>query len=328
MRKLLILASFLIASFALVQEQNTDITIVQALAEDEDFSTLVSLIEQADLAETLSGPGPFTVFAPSNGAFEELNASVLEQIQGDAALLEQILLGHVVEGTYGINDLQDAEDGSILSLQGDALTFDLSVGGLDINNAELNSANVENNYSNGIVHGVGDVVIPVSLAGTLGADATDTAEEVSDEDATDASEDMADEMTVVSTLQNDERFSTLVGLLGQAGLLETLQGDGPFTVFAPTNDAFAALPEEQLTALQADPDMLARVLTYHVVDGNVMSADVTDGMVMTLEGSDLEATTENGVMFNDATVTEPDLETNNGVVHVIDRVLLPEGIGE
>lgn len=328
MRKLLILASLLIASLTFAQNDNADRTILEGLAEESDFSTLIALLEQAGLAETLGTEGPFTVFAPHNGAFEELNASVLEQLQGDPALLEQILLGHVIEGTYGINDLQDAEDGSVMSLQGEPLTFDLSLGGLDINNAEISSTNVGNNYANGVVHVVGDVVIPVSLAGTLGADETDTAEEVSDEDSTEASSDMAGEMNVVSTLQNDERFSTLVGLLGQAGLVETLQAEGPFTIFAPTNDAFAALPEEQLTALQDDPDMLTRVLTYHVVEGNVMSADVTDGMVMTLEGSELNATTENGVMFNDATVTEPDLATSNGVVHVIDRVLLPEGFGE
>ena len=168
---------------SLSQSDNPDITILQGLSDEEDFSTLVSLLQSSGLAETLGEAGPFTVFAPHNGAFEELNPSVLAQLQSDAGLLEQVLLGHVVSGQYGINDLQDAEDGSIMSLQGEALTFDLSLGGLDVNNAELNSANVENTYSNGVVHVVGDVVIPVSLAGQLGADDTDVAEEVSDEDA-------------------------------------------------------------------------------------------------------------------------------------------------
>lgn len=333
MRKLLILISLLALSFTFAQNDNPDATILEGLA-DEEFSTLVTLLEQAGLVEALSGEGPFTVFAPINAAFEELDPAVLEQLQSDSALLEQVLLTHVVEGVYGVNDLQDAGEGEIVSLQGEPLYFDIETGGLTVNNADLDSTNVGNNYANGVVHVVGDVVVPVSLAGQFGegdfedevaADADEADAEAAGAEA--SAEDMASD-SVVATLQNDERFSTLVGLLGQAGLVETLQGEGPFTVFAPTNDAFAALPEEQLTALQDDPDMLARVLSYHVVEGNVMSADVSDGMVMTLEGSELEATTENGVMFNDATVTEPDLETGNGVVHVIDRVLLPEGIGE
>ena len=188
MRNLTALFAALLLSLTLglgfAQEEDADITIGQALVKDQDFSTLVSLLEQAGLLETLNGAGPYTVFTPSNGAFEELEPSVLEALDADPALLEQILLGHVVEGVFGINDLQDLEDGTLQSLQGDTLTFDLSIGGMDINNAEIDSTNVGNNYSNGVTHDVGDVVIPVSLAGQLGADETDTAAEVSDGDET------------------------------------------------------------------------------------------------------------------------------------------------
>ena len=188
MRKLSISFAALLLSLTLglsfAQEEDADITIGQALVEDQDFSTLVSLLEQAGLLETLNEAGPYTVFTPSNGAFDELEPSVLEALNNDPDLLEQVLLGHVVEGVYGINDLQDLEDGTLQSLQGDTLTFDLSVGGMDINNAEIDSTNVGNNYSNGVTHDVGDVVIPVSLAGQLGADETDTAATVSDGDET------------------------------------------------------------------------------------------------------------------------------------------------
>jgi len=152
----------------LAQEENLDITIGQALVEDESFSTLVSLLEQAGLLETLNGAGPYTVFTPDNTAFEKLDPSVLETLNSDPALLEQVLLGHVVEGTYGINDLQDIEEGTLNSLQGDALDFNLNVGGLDVNNAEIDSTNVGNNYANGVTHDVGDVVVPASLMGQLG----------------------------------------------------------------------------------------------------------------------------------------------------------------
>jgi len=123
-------------------------------------------------------------------------------------------------------------------------------------------------------------------------------------------------------------LSTLVAAVGAAGLVETLQGEGPFTVFAPTNDAFAALPDGVLDALLL-PDnqgVLAQILTFHVVAGKVMAADVTAGDVPTVEGSNLTITTDGGVKIFDANVVQTDLEATNGVIHVIDQVLVPEGV--
>lgn len=122
-------------------------------------------------------------------------------------------------------------------------------------------------------------------------------------------------------------LSTLVTALKAAGLVETLQGPGPFTVFAPTNDAFAALPEGVLDKLvkPENKDALTKVLTYHVLSGNVPSSDVKEGTVTTLEGSDIKITTVDGVGVNDAKVVMADVKADNGVVHVIDAVLLPPG---
>jgi uncharacterized surface protein with fasciclin (FAS1) repeats len=113
-------------------------------------------------------------------------------------------------------------------------------------------------------------------------------------------------------------------LLTDAGLVETLKGEGPFTVFAPTDAAFAAVPKETLDALAADKEMLKKVLTYHVVAGKVLAADIKPGDVPTVAGANVVLKVEGGkVMVNDATVTAADVLAKNGVIHVIDKVLLP-----
>ena len=109
----------------------------------------------------------------------------------------------------------------------------------------------------------------------------------------------------------------------EADLIGTLKGDGPFTVFAPTDEAFAKIPQDQLNALLGNKEMLIKVLTYHVVPGKIMAADVTAGQVTTVEGQPLTITTGNGVMVNNANVIKTDIVASNGVIHVIDAVVLP-----
>jgi len=124
-------------------------------------------------------------------------------------------------------------------------------------------------------------------------------------------------------------FETLAAALTAAGLVETLQGAGPFTVFAPTDAAFAALPEGLLEALllEENKDVLVEILTYHVVSGEVLAADVTTGDVVSLEGSTIAIDITNGVVLNgSATVVTADVKASNGVIHVIDTVILPEGV--
>ena len=133
-------------------------------------------------------------------------------------------------------------------------------------------------------------------------------------------------MDIVDTAVAAGSFTTLASLLETAGLVETLKGDGPFTVFAPTDDAFAKVPQETMDALAADPEgALTDVLTYHVVPGKVMAADVTDGLeVATVQGSTVTFTVKDGsVMINDANIVQTDIECSNGVIHVIDAVLIP-----
>ena len=129
---------------------------------------------------------------------------------------------------------------------------------------------------------------------------------------------------IVDTAVGAGNFKTLAAALTAAGLIDTLKGKGPFTVFAPTDAAFAKIPKADLDALLADKAKLTSVLTYHVVAGKVMAADVTAGKVKTVQGSDLTVTTAGGVMVNQAKVTSTDIVADNGVIHVIDTVVMPK----
>jgi len=132
---------------------------------------------------------------------------------------------------------------------------------------------------------------------------------------------------IVATATSAGNFNTLVAAVQAAGLVETLQSDGPFTVFAPTDEAFAKLPEGAVEGLIADPDQLRAILLYHVVPGKVMAADVVNlNSATTAQGSDVEIMLAHGsVMINEANVTATDIETSNGVIHVIDTVIIPRG---
>ncbi len=130
--------------------------------------------------------------------------------------------------------------------------------------------------------------------------------------------------TIVDVAAEAGSFTTLLAAAEAAGLVETLSGEGPLTVFAPTDEAFAALPEGTVEGLLADTDALTAVLTYHVVAGAVMSGDLSDGMsAATVNGADITIGVGDAVTVNDATVIAADIEASNGVIHVIDSVLLP-----
>jgi uncharacterized surface protein with fasciclin (FAS1) repeats len=134
--------------------------------------------------------------------------------------------------------------------------------------------------------------------------------------------------TIVDVASASDDFSTLVAALSAAGLVETLQGPGPFTVFAPTNEAFAALPAGVLDKLllPENKDALTKILTYHVLSGQVMAADVTDGEAATVEGQTVALSTADGVTVNGAKVITADVVTSNGVIHAIDAVILPPDV--
>ena len=181
-------------------------------------------------------------------------------------------------------------------------------------------------------------VVAVAAALTLSAcssssDEATTAESSAavEESAIEEADEMVGEAsvgTIVDVASSNPDFSTLVAAVSAAGLVETLSGEGPFTVFAPTNEAFAALPAGVLDALllPENKDALTKILTYHVVPGTVLAADITDGDVATVEGQNVTLSTADGVTVNGATVITADVLADNGVIHVIDAVLVPADV--
>lgn len=187
---------------------------------------------------------------------------------------------------------------------------------------------------------VGATAVAALLALTGCASADETEDEATGDSAMEQSESMEESAgtsgdtegetpgTIVDVASANEDFETLVAAVSAAGLAETLSGEGPFTVFAPTDAAFDALPEGVLDALllEENRDTLVKILTYHVVPGEVTSDQISAGEVATVEGQPVEITTEGGVQVNGATVVMPDLAASNGVIHVIDAVILPPDV--
>ena len=255
--------------------------------------SLVAALSHAGLVSALQADGPFTVFAPTDDAFAAagIDLSTFDTDEENATLGD-ILLYHVVSGAVASSDVNDGM--SAVALNGDELSFTVSDGSVMINDATVTSADVM--ASNGIIHVIDKVLMPPA--------------------------DLGDIPTVA---QGTGIHTSLVSAVVQAELLTTLQGDGPFTVFAPTDDAFAAAGID-LAALDNEEGKatLTDILLYHVVSGAVPSSAVTDGMSATaVNGDDLSFAVGEGVMVNDANVVLADVPASNGVIHVIDKVLMP-----
>ena len=255
--------------------------------------SLVAALSHAELVSALQADGPFTVFAPTDDAFAAAGIDLATfDTEEENATLADILLYHVVSGEVtasAVNDGMNAE-----ALNGDDLSFTVTDGVVMVNDATVTSADVM--ASNGVIHVIDKVLMPPA--------------------------DLGDIPTVA---QGTGIHTSLVAAVTQADLVATLQGDGPFTVFAPTDDAFAAAGID-LEALDTDEGKaaLTDILLYHVVAGEVPSSAVTDGLVAAaVNGDDLSFTVGDSVMVNDATVVLADVPASNGVIHVIDKVLMP-----
>ena len=292
-------------------------TIVDVAVANGSFTTLVAAVQAADLVDTLSSDGPFTVFAPTDDAFAAaLDALGLtaEELLADTETLTTILTYHVVAGEVASTDLSDGMTAA--TVQGEEITVDLS-DGVKINGANVVIADVP--ADNGIIHAIDAVILPPSVVEALAAaDEAAMEEEAMEEEG-------PGNLIEVATEAGD--FTTLLAAAEAAGLTETLATGTVATIFAPTDAAFAtALEALGLTAeeLLADTETLTAILTYHAIGGVVTSADLSEGPVMMLNG--LEATVTlsgDAPMINEATVVAVDIEASNGVIHVIDSVLLP-----
>jgi transforming growth factor-beta-induced protein len=284
----------------------TDRNIVQVAAANPAFSTLVAAVQAAGLVDTLSAPGPFTVFAPTNDAFAsllaELNVSAA-QLLGNRPLLTSVLTYHVLASRQLAADLNNGK--TLTTVQGQVFKTERSASGIAIVDARGRTSNVviaNVQASNGVVHAIDRVILPA-------------------------------DRNIVQTAQSISDFSILVEAVVAAGLVDTLSSPGPFTVFAPTNAAFAALLGElgvTKAQLLADRALLTTVLTYHVLPGRVLAADIRDGATpTTVQGQTFRLDTDGGrLTITDgrgrvSNIVATDVQASNGVVHVIDRVILP-----
>ena len=278
-------------------------------------TSLVAALEKANLTTALKGEGPFTVFAPSDQAFTDAGISLDDF---DADTLANILTYHVVSGKVMSTDLSNGMIAT--ALNGGTLVFSISEGSVSVNGANVILANVP--VSNGVIHVIDKVMIPP--AGEICYDpVSHTVDVTKTADTCDKS--WIPSVDIPTTAAATTIHTSLVAALEKANLTTTLKGEGPFTVFAPTDEAFAAAginlddynTDEKIAAL-------ADILLMHVVSGKVMSSDLTDGMEATaLSGDVLTFTVGSTVSANDAVVTIADVPVSNGVIHVIDKVLMP-----
>jgi len=271
------------------------VNIVKVAERTPDLSTLVAALTAGRLVTALEGPGPFTVFAPTNEAFAKIPKATLTALLQNTRLLDQLLEYHVVSGKFTMRDLMATKVVSTLEKE-TVLVRDMS--GLMVNNAKVVTADV--GATNGIVHLIDHVLVPPNFPQQVYA------------------------MNIVELAESQPDLSTLVAAVVAGKLTSTLAGTGPFTVFAPTNEAFAKIPTATLQKLLADTAALDKVLEYHVLAGHF---DMRDLMAVqkaqTLEGDSVMVMSNNGVKVNNAKVLKADVAASNGIVHVIDTVLMP-----
>jgi transforming growth factor-beta-induced protein len=303
--------------------------IVETAAADGRFTTLLAAATAADLVDALKSEGPLTVFAPTDDAFNALPAGTVEALLQDTAALTAVLTYHVVIGE--VTSAQVVTLDSAATLNGAKLNITVnSNGSVMVDGANIIIKDIAT--TNGIIHVIDAVITPPSSqSGTakmgwgsfgysMGGGWIATA----------IVEGRLNWLTRHLSIYNVARLAglkTLTTAVKAADLKYTLKRSGPFTVFAPTEDAFAALPEGTIPALLQDPETLANILLYHVTPGKVTASTVVTlngEMVEMANGGNVVITVdENGVMVNDANVIAVDIMARNGVIHVIDGVLLP-----
>merc|ERR1719201_2147441 len=282
--------------------------IVQLAVGTKNLSTLVTALKAGQLVSALEGKGPFTVFAPTNAAFAKLPKATLNHLLDPKALLslQAVLEYHVVSGAIYSKSLKAVNH--VKTLKSEQLLVEKHAGGVSVNRkAHVTTADVR--ASNGVVHIVDAVLFPTSMLPPSQA-----------------------VKNIVNLATGTKDLSTLVAALKAGHLVNALEGKRPFTVFAPTNEAFAKLPKATLNSLLQPKNVrtLQAVLEYHVVSGSIYSSSLKPSQhVKTLGGEQLLVTkSRRGVHINGkAKVTTADVAATNGVVHIIDTVLIPDIIG-
>ena len=287
-----LLAAVFLASTATVNAAEKDI--VDTAVAAGSFKTLAAALQAADLVDALKSKGPFTVFAPTDEAFAKLPKGTVETLlkPENKKKLADILTYHVVSGKVPASKVVKVSGAK--TLNGQQVDVTDSKGAVSVDNAKVVATDIA--CSNGLIHVIDSVILPAS-----------------------------DDIPTVATKAGS--FKTLVAAVEAAGLAEALSGKGPFTVFAPTDEAFAKLPKGTVETLlkPENKEKLASILKYHVVSGRVYSTDALKaGKAQTLQGGPVKIGVDGkAAKVNDATLVKTDLDASNGVIHVIDAVILP-----
>jgi len=280
-----------------------DMDIVELAQATSSLSTLVTAIDAAGLTSTLKGPGPFTVFAPTNTAFNNLPEGVLDALLANPAALAEVLQYHVVSGKVMSTDLSSGSVSTLLS--GESIDVVVS-GGMVTLNGSASVTGADNEATNGVVHIIDEVLLPENFE--------------------------VPKQSIVAIASATPSLSTLVDALTLfPDLVTALSGEGTYTVFAPDNDAFAALLTAiGQTSLDDVPESVIRtILEYHVIStAAIMSTDLTDGQTAeALSGEEISVAINNdGVFISDSKVATADVEASNGVVHIMESVMVPPSI--
>jgi transforming growth factor-beta-induced protein len=274
--------------------------IYQTAVAADGFDTLVAAIDAAGLEDALAA-NILTVFAPTDDAFAALPNGVLAFLLANPDQLADVLLYHVLEGEFLSSEFQDGQEIATL-LQGNSVTVSVVNETLYVNDAAIVGPNVT--ALNGVIHVIDKVLLPP---------------------------DFMLPPNIAGLVETTDSLSTLFAALNATGLLDALSAEGLFTVFAPTDDAFAALPNGILASLLLEDDFvtLKEILLYHVVSPALVTAsDIVEGLASaeTLQGESVDFTASMGAMVNNATITEADISALNGFIHIIDEVLIPDSV--
>ncbi|KLU02831.1 putative Sensory subunit of low CO2-induced protein complex [Rhodopirellula islandica] len=285
---------FAVALIGMSAASATAADIVDTAVGAGKFKTLAAALGAADLVDTLKGDGPFTVFAPTDAAFEKLPAGTVETLlkPENKGKLAGVLTYHVVAGKVMAEQVVGLKGAQTVNGQ----RVDIKVDGSSVMVDGANVVTTDIVCDNGVIHIIDSVILPA-------------------------------DKTIPETADAAGSFKTLLAAAKAAGLAEVLGSEGPFTVFAPTDEAFAKLPEGTVASLlkPENKEKLVAILKYHVVAGRVYSEDaVAAKSAKTLQGSPVAIkVTDGGAMINDSKVVATDVDASNGVIHIIDAVLLP-----
>jgi uncharacterized surface protein with fasciclin (FAS1) repeats len=323
--------------------------LLEAVRQSKRFDRLTMLLEKAGLTSTLLTPGRnergFTLFAPTDEAFRRLPQPVLDHLMQNPDTLTDVLRYHIVTGRIRSSQLKAGM--APTTLQGENLKVERNNRRFRLNGTNLADTDIV--ATNGVIHALDTVLLPPSLRQRLvalrllagdgraqnlaGGTPNMGGRQITRDNATGLGgqagspvPEMANDLLAVA-VGRSRRFSTFTRLINDSHLTAQLQSRGPYTVLIPVDDAWNRLPQSALRGLMADRELLRDVLTYHIVPGRVMTSELKSGNTRSLSGDGINVRAGRGAAkFNDAILLEHDIPANNGVIHAINRVLLPQRV--